>query len=617
MVFATKASEIDWSTKNTITEAISIDSTLQQRITNVTQDYLKEINANSYQQNGAIVMLMDPETGKILSDVNLDAEGKVTDLNRGALETFIPGSVMKMVTASWAMYNGLNPNTKLAAGDYYMFDDGWVVNNWTRSTHAAAADKRMNLIEAIAKSNNPYFLNLYMNYYDQTGLLPKTDVNGFDADSWSDFAKSMGFGQAAFTPGIINHTGFVGDDEWSLAVNKGEYGQPRTYYPGEHAIQVMGQGDVRVTPLEMLRFYGGLANHGQINEPEILKVAIPQKFTDIPLTSVQLTVLEKGMKAAANSGNLAAIFKNTSGYRVYGKTGTGEIEGGELGKFNGWFNGFIELDNGKRVAFTILLPDVEGGSVMAAKLARQVFDEYVNVQKDEFFSSISSEIKDASAIFDVDPDFKYDTKNPGKPDPIVSVNLMPPEPQPWIAKDNEWIIHNGLREGYSHGWHGPSSGSYLTDDRFKFEGAPQEFGWGYDISWDKAFHHNIAALPGKEVVVATGTDTSYGNYVVIRNVETGIDVFYGHLEKINVSVGQEITAETTVGVAGGTGGGVEKDTQTGQPLKHIHMEIWAPVKQPDGTVIKQSVKMNWWDGAASWTPPPDTNDGDVEEGNYR
>lgn len=66
-------------------------------------------------------------------------------------------------------------------------------------------------------------------------------------------------------------------------------------------------------------------------------------------------------------------------------------------------------------------------------------------------------------------------------------------------------------------------------------------------------------------VTEVTTDPVGGNYVVIQHGDN-FWTYYGHLASIDVSVGQEVTTQTQVGICGMTGSGV-----TGI---HLHFEVW-------------------------------------------
>ncbi len=65
------------------------------------------------------------------------------------------------------------------------------------------------------------------------------------------------------------------------------------------------------------------------------------------------------------------------------------------------------------------------------------------------------------------------------------------------------------------------------------------------------------------VVIATGTDREYGNYIELKHID-GYQTFYGHLERILVQLNQTIASGMIIGKVGNTG------LSTGP---HLHFEV--------------------------------------------
>ena len=71
----------------------------------------------------------------------------------------------------------------------------------------------------------------------------------------------------------------------------------------------------------------------------------------------------------------------------------------------------------------------------------------------------------------------------------------------------------------------------------------------------------MAAGQGK--VVSAGWNGGYGNAIVIRHA-SGTETLYGHLSRLGVRAGQEVTAGRVIGNVGSTG-------QSTGP--HLHYEV--------------------------------------------
>lgn len=90
-------------------------------------------------------------------------------------------------------------------------------------------------------------------------------------------------------------------------------------------------------------------------------------------------------------------------------------------------------------------------------------------------------------------------------------------------------------------------------------------------NWSAGWHTGIDLIGSDNIysscngqVVRTGFDTSYGNFIVVKNNDDGKYHWFCHLSKIYKKTGQEVLRTTVIGKMGATG------NVTG---KHLHFEI--------------------------------------------
>jgi cell division protein FtsI/penicillin-binding protein 2 len=118
----------------------------------------------------------------------------------------------------------------------------------------------------------------------------------------------------------------------------------------ERQLQAVGEGDMKVTPLEMLAAYRALARRRNVADA----------------TSAERTVFA-GLEASTEYG--MARLASVPGMKIAGKTGTPQsMEGAWT---NGWFAGYAPADH-PRVVVVIFLERGDGPGD-AAPLARQIF----------------------------------------------------------------------------------------------------------------------------------------------------------------------------------------------------------------------------------------------------
>ncbi|HEY0029797.1 MAG TPA: M23 family metallopeptidase [Bacteroidia bacterium] len=106
--------------------------------------------------------------------------------------------------------------------------------------------------------------------------------------------------------------------------------------------------------------------------------------------------------------------------------------------------------------------------------------------------------------------------------------------------------------GYVH----PFSGKVTS----KFGPRKKRFHYGVDIDLETGDAVNVA-FDGK--VRIAKQSKSYGNVIVVRH-SNGLETYYAHLSKINVTIGQEVFAGDIIGFGGNTG------KSRGS---HLHFEI--------------------------------------------
>ena len=125
------------------------------------------------------------------------------------------------------------------------------------------------------------------------------------------------------------------------------------------------------------------------------------------------------------------------------------------------------------------------------------------------------------------------------------------------------LLHN-LKPG-NNKWVNPVRSSYTITQEW------DEIGWGTNVIHGGI---DIASMPAGSMppvyVARSGTvetvtyDGTGGNYVVIKH-DDGYWTYYGHLDSVDLSVGDKVTTNSRVGIMGATGlaSGV-----------HLHFEVW-------------------------------------------
>ena len=322
---------------------------------------------------GAVVML-DPRTGEVLAlastpTYNASALTNPTTaaatwkaltsdksdplLPRATLGRYVPGSVMKIVTAVAAFRSGsITKDTTFkqqpAAEKTGLLVSGYRVRD---GHHLFTGDRALDFIEATEVSCNIYFA--------LTGL--RTGGDEMDAA-----ARKLGF----YAP--------IPFDLPTAPSQLTNGGGP---LPGgfldrvELANAAYGQGETDVTPLQMALVAAAVANDGVLMKPHLVRsfhgangtqTVAPETWTTV-LPFNDAAVIKEAMQRAVEGqyGRLFTTGAKVPGISTAGKTGTAQLGGS--GEPNSWFIGFAPVEQ-PRIAIAVVVAHGGGGGARAAPL---------------------------------------------------------------------------------------------------------------------------------------------------------------------------------------------------------------------------------------------------------
>jgi penicillin-binding protein 2 len=364
-----------------------LDSDLQKKITEELEITLKDIGA----KKGAAVAL-DPKTGGVLSLVSIPSFDN-NIFNKGAdpaeLEkllqssqeplfdraisgTYPTGSTIKPLIASAALEEKIiSPNKKIND------DKGFITipNPWNPDQPTIKRDWSIHgwtdMRKAIAESCDVYFYTIGGGYEDQQGLgvakIKKyLDLFGWEAKTGIDLP-----GETA---------GFVPSKDWK----KSTLGE--SWVDGDTYNLAIGQGFIKITPLEVATAFSAIANGGKLLEPQVVQKIIdndknvieesqPKIIRDNFIDPQNLKVAREGMRWAVtgeNSPKASSITLNSLPISVAAKTGTAELGNNH---YDNWVTVFAPYDD-PQIVLTIVLEDVEKLQAAALPVAKEVLNWY-------------------------------------------------------------------------------------------------------------------------------------------------------------------------------------------------------------------------------------------------
>jgi penicillin-binding protein 2 len=323
-------------------------------------------------QKGAIVA-EDPWSGEILvlasrpsfdpnifvsgdsaTIVALNSDPKRPLVNRAVSGTYPIGSSFKPITAAAALKNGL-----YRAGQRIDCPASWNGYGIVQLNHETGNLGPIDLRIALARSCNTFFYELGKRLNDlNPRLLP-------------DEALSFGLGKATDIDFVIEADGNVPSPA------------NRPWNPGDATNLAIGQGDLLVTPLQMVNYTSALANDGIVWKPRLVTEirtrdgAVTKKFEPVQArtaatTPTDLSLIRDGMRAVVSDPN-GTVYSKFLGFptAVAGKSGTAETSSGNP---DAWFIGFAPYD-GPKLAIATIYEEKPGllGSQDAGAASRAVF----------------------------------------------------------------------------------------------------------------------------------------------------------------------------------------------------------------------------------------------------
>lgn len=367
---------------------LSIDLNVQ----SMAEKYLKEACIDNKCTDGGNIVIMNPKTGDVLAmatypsyNLNepyspyteelkevwdtLEQAEKTKNLqavwrNKAIADTYEPGSVFKLITASAALEEGItdtdNPGEFACVG--YIDVAGVKIKCWRYYRPHGAESLR----EALMNSCNPVFIGLgqklgvetYYSYLEKFGLLGKTGIN---------------------LPGEA----------------KGIFLAKEKAGPVELATISFGQR-FEITPIQLATAVSSIANGGIKIKPRVVKQIIDSttgEVQDLPVeTDGEVISKETSEKVLSMMESVVSegTGKNAkvAGYRIGGKTGTSE-DGVNTGKYVTSFCGVAPIDDPQVVVLvTLYNPTGEGGHHLGVCLWKPIKKEVYIFDKMQLYQRL-------------------------------------------------------------------------------------------------------------------------------------------------------------------------------------------------------------------------------------
>lgn len=380
---------------------IELADTLEDRVEPVSGDTLQvslDYNIQEYAQQAAekvreekqadavVILILNPKTGEIYACVNapefdlnapftlpegtdaaLNDEEKQAMLNqmwrnRSINDTYEPGSIFKVFTASAALEEGVvkEEDTFYCPG-YKLVEDRRI--RCARTTGHGSET----FVQGVQNSCNPVFIEVGMRlgtenfykYFEKFGLMGKTCV---------DLP-----GEAAT---IMHKKENVGQVELATM----SFGQSFQVTPMQMATTVCSlvNGGKRITPHFGIAVYDAESGEKEETISYGKRKRILSKETSEKMRKILETVVSEG------GGKKAQI----EGYRIGGKTATSQTLPRSANRYIGSFIGFAPADDPQVAAMAIIYnpQGIYYGGTIAAPVVRDIFDNilpYLGIEREE------------------------------------------------------------------------------------------------------------------------------------------------------------------------------------------------------------------------------------------
>jgi penicillin-binding protein 2 len=344
-------------------------------------------------RRGSIVAIA-PATGEILamaSEPGFDSNQFVTGIdvesyralqedidlplfNRATRGQYPPGSAIKPFLAMAGLAEGvITPEKTIFDPGYFQLpNDSRRYRNWLRWGHG-----RVDLERSIAVSNNTYYYTL---------------AHELGIDRVHDNMSAFGFGQRVAHDVFGEGSALMPSRDWK----RGRFNQP--WYPGETLSVGIGQGYWQVTPLQLATATAILANRGHWVTPRLASRVgdqdVPLELPDTP-PDIQVgndawwdrvfSGMEKVLSGHEGTARRTGVDLD---YRMAGKSGTAQVfslgkdqrydadELAERLRDHALFIAFAPLED-PRIAVSVIVENVGGGSTHAAPLAKAMTDAWL------------------------------------------------------------------------------------------------------------------------------------------------------------------------------------------------------------------------------------------------
>jgi len=320
-------------------------------------------------REAGVGLAMDPRNGEVLAMVSLPSfdNNKVSKylkasnqplFNRAVSGSYTPGSTIKPLMGLAALREGvIDPLKQILSVGYIELP-----NPYDPEKPSRFLDWRpqgwVDIRSALARSSNVYFYEVGGGFEDQDGL-----GIGKLREYWQYF--QLGSKTGIDLPG--ENSGFLPEPEEKEA----RTGQ--IWRIGDTYNVSIGQGDLMLTPIQLMSFISSVANGGRIYRPHLLLGLPGEVMLDYSGWESELKEVQEGMKDAVTESYGTAHMLASLPFSAAGKTGSSQVANNT--RTNAFFVGYAPAEE-PEIAILVLIENAREGSLNAIPIAKDVLNWY-------------------------------------------------------------------------------------------------------------------------------------------------------------------------------------------------------------------------------------------------
>ncbi len=292
-------------------------------------------------------------------------------LNRVLSGLYTPGSIVKPFVALAALEEKtIDPNKQILSTGSISIPNPYdatkktVFMDWK-------AHGLVDMRKAIAVSSNVYFYEVGGGFEGQQGV---------GIERLNKYFSMFGLGKASDQGFFSGPAGTIPSPAWKNKVFPGD-----PWRIGDTYFTSIGQYGFQVTPLQMLKAVGTIANGGTYLHPSIIKFgsSTPIISESISVDPNSFKIVREGMRLGAQVGSASGL--NFDYVKVGAKTGTAEL-GVTKSYVNSWVTGFFPYDS-PRYAFVVMMERGPRTNIYGATFVMRELIEWMHVNEPEYLKA--------------------------------------------------------------------------------------------------------------------------------------------------------------------------------------------------------------------------------------